>query len=261
MWIVYPKVGTDMPRFTLGAVLILFSSTVLAEDTQDVAARVEAAHGLAAWWRTEVLRADVLIEFGGRTVVDGRMTFETNGPRARLDVRDGGSVVYDGATCWATPDGPPNARFHVLTWSWFLAAPLKIRGHGSLLAPFETMTWEGTTHHVARQTFQADTGDTPEDWYDLVVDPDTHRLTDMGYVVTFGKTLEEANEEPHAIRYDGFTTVEGVTLSMDWTFTMYTRETGFGEPIGKGRIRNPTFIAAADADFAKPDGAVEVSLP
>lgn len=230
-----------------------------ADDVHDI----ERAHGLAAWWSTDVLRADVTITFGGNTAVDGTMTFETNGPRARLDLARGGTILYDGETCWLSPATleMPRARFHVLTWMWFTAAPFKLGGEGVHLAVSDAERPTTGSYFFAHQTFASDAGDTPDDWYDIWIDRETHRVAAMGYIVTYGRSLDEANAEPHAIAYHDFETVDGVTLATRWTFHDYSRETGVGERLlGTGSLSDLRFEKLG-TQFTKPADAREVPLP
>lgn len=250
--------------FLISLVLVLSGSASMAANADDhVPARVAAHHGLEAWWGTEVLAAEVTVAFGGNTVCEGTMYVETNGPRARLDLASGPVAVYDGETCWIRPADAEvrRARFHVLTWAWFAIAPFKVEGDGIHLTDWEEATSGGETYLVSRQTFDAGEGDTPDDWYDLWIDPATGSLQAMGYIVTYGKDLETANAEPHAIGYHDEITVDGVTLPSRWTFHMYARDTGIGETIGTGSVSNVRFVPAGDLFAVDRDAMAEVPMP
>jgi hypothetical protein len=258
-------------RHLAPALMLLGTSVALsaaeADDASDAIAevveRVEAAHNIEAWWKTDVLVADITIRFGGNVAAQGTMAFETNGPRARFDFATGATAIFDGETCWmAPPDADvPRARFHVLTWAWFTAAPFKLSGTGTVLETYERSHEVGEPILFARQTFIAGEGDTPKDWYDIWIDPETNRLAAMGYIVTYGRSLEEAEEEPHAIVYGGYQSIDGVLISTEWTFTDYDAGGMLGETrLGSATLENVRFETAGDR-FEVPEAAAEVPLP
>jgi hypothetical protein len=158
-----------MKYFTLVLAGTALTAAVACAAEPSLAEKVERAHGIHAWWGTQVLQARVEITFGDKKMIDGTAYFESNGPRARLDLASGERIVFDGSTCWVSPADAtvPMARFHVLTWPWFIAAPFKVRGEGTQLEPFEKVPWEGKTYWGALQTFEPGEGDYPEDWYYL----------------------------------------------------------------------------------------------
>ena len=61
-------------------------------------ALTQQAHGLQSWWEKEIMKAKVVIEFGGKTAVEGVFIFEAHGPRARFERSDGAVVLFDGKT-------------------------------------------------------------------------------------------------------------------------------------------------------------------
>ena len=244
---------------------VLLLPLALAACAEERAARdpwpvqVERAHGVEAWRRTRALRADVRVTFGDRKIVDHTFTFETNGPRARMESRADGVVIFDGKTAWASGKlaTDPMARFHVLTWPWFIAAPFTLTG--SRLSDVETRSFGGREYESALQTFAPGDGDTPDDWYRLFVDPGSKRLDAMAYIVTYGKSAEEANASPSVILYDGYADVGGVLLSHKWAFHAWD-----GEPKGKkgeGEVLTAAFVVPRAGTFEKTDGMVERKLP
>ena len=230
---------------------------------QIVAESVGEAHGLERWWRTEVLQADLHLMFGNNPPLIGTLYFETNGPRARLDIENGPRIYYDGNTAYISPESAefPRARFHVLTWPWFVAAPFKLRGDGSDLTPFKQVTIQNTTYWNTRQTFAPDQGDTPDDWYEFYVDPETYLVRQMAYIVTYGRSLEEAQKNVSVIVYDDYTVVGDIKLARKWTFGIFSLRDGFKQKKGEGRLRNVRFRPAVENLFAVPSDARELPKP
>lgn len=230
---------------------------------------IEATHGAEAWYGKDAVAADVAIEFGGNRVFAGDMLFTPTMEKARVDLpgtgdATGASVVWDGGTAWVSPADAefPRARFHVLTWPYFLAAPMKLRDPGTRLEDLGSRTMEGRTYDVARLSFEGAVGDTPDDWYVLYRDGETNRLAAMAYIVTYGTPREDAEAEPHAITYEDFTTVDGVEIPTTWRFWLWNEEDGIhGDPIGRVELSEVRFMTPGPEAFEVPEDAREEALP
>lgn len=234
-------------------------------ESQDelIAEKAQAAHGLRAWWGKEVAVADVEIIFGGKVAVDGIFTFEAHGPRARYDRKDGATIIFDGKTAWVSPADAeaPRGRFHVLTWPWFVMAPFKMQGDGIQLSDAQENMVAGKSYSSVLQTFGEDMGDTPDDWYRFYIDPKTHQIDAMSYIVTYGKDAETANEKPSIIKYLDYVVVEGARISTRYELWYWnaTEHAYVGDaPKATGSVTNIHFISSAKADFSVPAGAREL---
>jgi len=233
-----------MHRTTLPLILLLAASLACSSGPPDAtppaaaeralrdadrfAAPIEEAHGREAWLSHPALAGHLEVDFGGNTILAGELTFTTSMGRARIDTSAGPSVVWDGGTAWISPADAelPMARFHVLTWPYFVLAPLKLRDPGTRLEVLGEREIGGRTLEAARLTFEPGVGDTPEDWYVVYKDPGTARLHGMAYIVTFGTTTGQAEEEPHAIVYDDLTDVDGALVPIRMRFYMWTEDQG-----------------------------------
>ncbi len=182
---------------------------------RDFAQAVESAHGLAAWRAPSAVQARIVVRFGGTIVVDGEMLLHTDMSASRLDLADNSVAVYDGKDAWVSPSESAfkNARFHALTWPYFLSAPMKLRDAGAQLQPIGDKRLRGRTFSAARLTFRPGVGDTPDDWYILYRDRITGRLAAMAYIVTYGKTRQQAEREPHAVTFPDLDLVGAVAAS------------------------------------------------
>jgi hypothetical protein len=229
-------------------------------------AEIERAHGRDAWARRHALRCDLVVEFGGKTTVDGTLTFTTDGTRSRIDLKDGARLTFDGERAWVSPDSAtfPMARFHLLTWPYFAAVPFKLRDGGVRVGWMgDQPLGDGRQYPAIRLTFAPGTGDASRDWYILYRDPQTDRLKAMAYIVTYGKAAGDRPEDPHAITYDDFRTVDGVTLATRWTFTDWVPGKGIsGDPVGRATLKNLRFVTPPPGFFARPtSGAKEDVVP
>lgn len=256
------------------AVLFLVPVAVAAEtataetaaaETNGFAAVVEAAHAAATWHTHDAFEAGITVEFGGNTMLTGTMLTTPDGGTIRFELEDGTVLVWDGETAWTAPADSPfqGTRFHVLTWPYFLLAPLKLDDPGARLEDLGTLPLRGGERlPAARLTFGDGVGDTPDDWYVTYRDPESDRLVAMAYIVTFGTPVEKAEEEPHAIVYEGFEEVGGVPVPLRWSFYNWSQEGGIeGDPIGRVVLESPRFVTPKAGAFEAPTGAREDTMP
>ena len=230
---------------------------------------VAQAHGAATYYAHRAIQADIKVEFGGKPMLDGTMLFETSGSGARLDLLDGTAVVFDGRDAWVSPADSPfqGARFHVLTWAYFLAAPMKLADPGTHLQDHGPRYLRGKVYSAARLTFDPGIGDSPDDWYLLYVDSASHELRAMAYIVTYSTDKAEAEKKPHAITYDGLINVGDdlavpARMATQWTFWEWSADKSiYGQPIGRAQLSNVRFVEPSPEAFTKPDDARVDALP
>jgi len=234
------------------------------DDIRLFARDIEIAHGKSAWRDVKAVQADMVVTFQGTEMINGTMLYEPSTGRARFDLVDGTTMVFDGKHAWIAPaeSGKGGARFHLLTWPYFLAVPFKLRDPGTNLRSENLRPANGRLCETARLTFDKNTGDTPDDWYLLFSDPASGHLRAMAYIVTYGASTEKAEEDPHAIVYHDFKTIDGVTLSTKWTFHDFDEQKGISsERIGEASLHNVTFLEPEKHAFDKPENAREDNLP
>lgn len=239
----------------------------LADDSMDpgpaFALAIEKAHGSDSWYSHGAVAAELVVHFGGNTMLEGRMITTPEVGKTRIELEGGAVAVWDGERAWVSPPSvemPPGARFHVLTWPYFLAAPMKLRDPGSHLEPRGEQPWGGETYDTALLTFDSGVGDSPDDWYLLYRDRADHRLAAMAYIVTYGGTDGEA--EPHAIVYEDFETLGGTQVATHWIFYNWSEEQGIhGDPIGEAKLSDLAVVTPDAGAFTRPPDAREAALP
>ncbi len=225
---------------------------------------IESAHNKAGWYAQPGVKANVVIEFGGNVILDGTMTMAPHASLTRIEKSSGDTVVYDGNMAWVSPEDAefPRARFHALTWPYFLAAPFKLDDSGATVAETGVKTMNGNTYATGRLTFDEGVGDAPDDWYILYADSESHVLEAMAYIVTFGKDTAEAEKDPHAITYENYETIDGIPVPMTWQFWNWNREQGIhGDRIGRVELSNFQFTAPSAEAFQKPADARSEHAP
>lgn len=227
---------------------------------------IEAAHNINAWNSIGVFKTELVVKFGGSERINGTLTLTPSTSKTRIDQKSGETLVWDGSRAWISPSAAefPMARFHLLTWPYFLAVPFKLQDPGTHLEDLGLVTMDGVEYSTAKLTFGENVGDAPKDWYILYTNTKTNVLEAMTYIVSYGKD-EKAIEEstPSAIRYHDFTTVDGIAIPQRWTFHAWNQQTqSFGEQKGEVALTNMEILSSIPAGhFDKPADAKEDELP
>ena len=215
---------------------------------------VEKAHHKKEFMNEEAVSFDIQLDFGGQERVSGTLTMLTNSGKIRLDKKDGSQLIFDGKELYLTPEDADdkNARFDAFTWAYFFGMPYKLNDSGTNVQPLGEIQLNETLRDAFKMTFKAGTGDSSDDWYVVYLNKDK-TLNTAGYIVTFGKTKEKAEAEPHAIAYSNYKTFEGIPLATNWKFYNWTQENGIeGSPIGEANLSNFKFISPSKDFFNKP---------
>lgn len=78
---------------------------------------IEKAHGTSVWDAKSGLEANILVEFGGKTRIDGKLLMEPWVGRVCMELKDGTVLVWDERKAWVSPSSSEfqGARFHLLT--------------------------------------------------------------------------------------------------------------------------------------------------
>ena len=259
-----------LPIVAAGAA-VLSTPAALADhhadpDAEQIVMSIEEAHHAAAYDAQQTVEADLELTFGPMKI-DATLCFTPSTSKIRMELADGTVILYDGTTAWLSPadaqvPGPP-PRFHVLTWPYFIAAPYKLNDPGTHHTLAENIKLRDNQQHTGvKVTFGEDVGDTPDDWYIAVSDPETDQLTAMAYIVTFGKDPQKAEASPSVILYSDFEDFDGVPFATSWTFHQWDAEQGVtGEPKGHATLSNIRFVKVDDSTFAVPEGAAEATMP
>ena len=132
------------------------------------------------------------------------------------------SLAWDGEKAWSMnwPTETP-VRFLALLNYYFINIPWLTQDPGVKLAEPETGTLPGdsTVYATVMMTFMPGTGDTPDDYYRLYINPETKMLRAVDYVVTYQALMDEGqtSSPEHCLIWDQTTTVEGLTLPSHFT--------------------------------------------
>lgn len=221
---------------------------------------IEKAHNKEDFMKQNIVSFDFLLNFGGQQRMDSKITMRTNSSKIKIENSDGSTLLFDGEKVFISPATAemPSARFAIFTWPYFAAMPFKLTDPGTQWSDMKQT--ENNEYTRAKLTFEENTGDTAEDWYIAFSDTKTNLLSYVAYIVTFDKSIEKAEEEPHAIVYKNYEVIDGVPISNRWEFYNWTEEKGlFGDAIGDATLTNIQFSNIAD--FTVPSDSKTVEAP
>ena len=241
------------------AVLVLFSCKDAANTTEnasvqnknielavpetnhpDFVSKMEVAHNKTALLNNGLICFNLEMSFRGRK--SSMKIFTTpNSSAIRVDKHDGPSTVMINGEIYTDADSTAwnSEKFGIYTYQYFFMAPYKFSDEGTIWTKLPDRIIEGINTNLAKLTFEAGTGDAPDDWYMVHSDPKTNLVSHIGYIVTGGgRSVEVAEKSAHAIKYSEYEKVDGVPFANKWEFFKYDKEAGLGEMIGNGTIKN-----------------------
>ncbi len=223
---------------------------------------IEEAHNKTAFMNKEAVSFDINLSFGGKPRLQGKVSMTTNSTRVRLDKADGTTIFYDGDMVAMTPDTASikGTRFDIFTWQYFFAMPFKLTDPGTVWEKQKDRKIDSISYQTAKLSFQSDIGDSPDDWYIVYKDNKTNRLKAAAYIVTFSKEKDKAEEDPHAIVYANYQTIDNIPFATSWTFHNWNYESGLGEQLGKASITNIKFFDPEESYFNAPGNAKKVNM-
>lgn len=216
------------------------------KDTiSDSRAIVEKGHQKGEFLTNEALGFDFELTFRGKIRAQAKQYLSTTTDYIRFDYTDGKQLIFDGNEVMLKPDTTvmKSARFDVFTWSYFFALPYKLSDPGTHWEELEDKTVNGITYDVGKLTFGENVGDAPDDWYIIYSDKKTHLIKAAAYIVTFSKDAEKAAQNPHAIVYNSYTSLEGIPLSNDWSFHNWNETEGWTDTLGFASLSGFEFLS------------------
>lgn len=244
------------------------AKTAVTQATEEVVKEIpeftkgiEVTHKKKAFMSNKIVSYDLVVQFGDKEYLAARFTQTVSGSKIKMERTNGEVVIYDGTEVYTnkTDANLPKDRFDIFTWPYFVTIPYKLNDEGTIWSDFQDKPFYDRTAHTGKLSFEANVGDAPDDWY-VVYKDDSNYLVGAAYIVSFGKGKEAAEKEPHAVKYTNFSEVNGIPFAKDWTYHMWTNETGFGEQIGKANLTNITFSETDEMLFKLPKNPIVVPL-
>jgi len=228
-----------------------FTKMEVLTDAQRLVASIEKAHRKDLFELNEAVQFDLKLEFGGTERINGRVYLLTGGSKVKIEDVNG-LQYWDGSKAMVLPNQEDNekARFDLLTWSYFFAAPYKLSDSGVNHEFIGETLLGGAEYRANKMTFEKGIGDTPEDWYIVYKDRNSDLLAAMAYIVTSGeKTVEEAEKDPHVITYEAYTEVGGIPFATQWNFWTWNEAGEMNKLLGSATVSNIEFTEKAGDMF------------
>ena len=225
-------------------------------------APMQRAHGAEALANQEVIKSEITLYRGQDAALAAIMYVSTEGAKVRMELPGGSILVFDGKECWTNDSTAATSRnrFHLLTWSYFLMAPYKVADPGTHFEVLGEQEMRKEEMAMAgRLTFDAGIGDSPDDWYILYTDPQTHLLRAVSYIVTYASPAEEA--EPHAMVYEDYQPVAGVQIPTKWSLFGWSEAEGIGESLNTTVTLTDVAFVQAESLFEAPAKGYKLPLP
>lgn len=224
--------------------------------------KIAQAHHKDIWDEKNAFRFHLYLEFRGKKRMDGILTMQPNSGKVHMELDNGITATFDGTDAWYTPDTAEfaNARFNIRTWPYFMEAAFKLNDPGSNMKEMGPTELNGKTYQAGYMTFGEQVGDSPDDWYIVYADTNSYLLECLAYIVTYKKSLEQANQDPHAITYSDYVDVEGVPVASHWEFYEWRDSLGLTQKLGDGSLSDMEFVTVPDTFYQKPEGAIKAEL-
>lgn len=178
------------------------------------------------------------------SITDSKAKYGWNGETAWVQAKDSTAFAYD-------------TKFWALTPLYLFGHPFVLDGEGVNLELLPETTYKGKANDVVKVTFEAGTGDAPDDYYILQFDTENHLLTATRYIVSYPAYFKDGGHNPEKFMEVGeLVDVNGVLLPNELK-THWTAKNGQpGEYVTKIEISDIKFIKELDnAVFEAPEGA------
>ncbi|MEM6261336.1 MAG: DUF6503 family protein [Bacteroidota bacterium] len=236
------------------------ASSTDAEVPTGLTSQIEQAHEKGAFLSREAIQFDLVLTFGGKERLNGTITTATNSSWGLIELSSGGKIYVDKNKVFCSPAlaDKKSVRFDAYTWTYFFLFPYKLSDPGTQWSAFSNGVIEGKLFNTQKLSFAAGIGDAPDDWYILFTDPETHVLEYVAYIVTAGKSQEEAEADPHAIQYKQYKKVDEVPIAHEWVFWEWRKEKGVTRQLGQATLSNVAFVSASPEFTEVPEGFVEI---
>jgi len=234
-----------------------------SEGGQLLAKAIEAHGGLEPWFGNGLLKFRWIYRMqdrGPEAVVD---TVQTIDPWSSMAVHEvpGGEITFGwtGEEAWILPadaEFSPPPHFWSLTPFYFLGVPFVLADPGTNheLLP-DTVAFEGTDYPMVKVTFDAGTGESPDDYYKVLIHPETNQVAGVIYIVTDKKVNPDGNWIEKLLSYDTYQEVNGVKLPTIYRSFSINEDGTIGEKIREAEALDIEYLPAGSVDFGVPDGA------
>jgi hypothetical protein len=158
------------------------------------------------------------------------------------------TLGYNGEKVWVSPNKAAfpgkSAKFYHNLYFYFLSIPFVLADPGVAYEQLEDMELQGQQYQVIEASFGAGVGDSPEDKYRLLINPQSKRLEWLLFTVTFFDG--QASDKFNALKYEDYQEHQG--LLFPHQLTGYAYENG-----QIGDVRDVTHFDQLQLKEEQPD--------
>lgn len=217
---------------------------------------IEAHGGLEQWFANGLLyfRWTYNMSDIGK-VIDTSQTIDTWSSRARHQGHgdmEGATFGWDGKNAWVSPEDAKlsiPAGFWALTPYYFVGVPHVLADPGTIHEKLaEDFTLEGKSYAQVKVTYGTGVGESPEDYYIVLIDPETKLVKGVRYIVTSPLVMKGKEPVEKLLTYEGWHRISGVFFPKSHlTYTMDGDKVG--EEMRSATVSDARFLGAADVSF------------
>lgn len=225
---------------------------------------MEAHGGLERWYGNGPLSFRFNYRpLDGKTPRDSYQTIDTWSNRARHTSATDSTAHFGwtGKIAWVQAADSTafayDTKFWALTPIYFLGQPFILDGAGVNLELLPKTVYKEVSQDVVKVTFDAGTGDAPDDYYILYFQEDTHLLSAIRYIVSYPAYFEDGGHLPEKfMEVIGAETVDGIRFPTSYKTHWLTDDAKPGAYITKIEVSDIHFRQQLNKDFfAVPKGA------
>ena len=221
--------------------------------------RMENRHKKEKFLSFDNIKFDLELYFRGKKRLSGTLTLATNSSKGLIETKDGNKVLFINDKVYYTPGmNEKKVRFDAYTWSYFFLLPYKLSDEGTIWTETEKVIMNESWFKTQRLVFADGTGDAPDDWYQVYSDTNTDLIQVAAYIVTANKSVEKAEEDPHAIGYENYEMLEAIPIATKWGFYGWRPSKGLTDTIGNATLSNFEFVEDNDSLYSPPSNFLSI---
>tara|TARA_R110000765_G_scaffold91702_1_gene173756 strand:+ start:1141 stop:2034 length:894 start_codon:yes stop_codon:yes gene_type:complete len=171
------------------------------------------------------------------SATDSTAHFGWTGEQAWVKAKDSTAFEYD-------------TKFWALTPLYFYGQPFVLNGEGVNLELLPEVTYKQQKQDVVKVTFDAGTGDAPDDYYILYFSKESHKLVAIRYIVSYPEYFKDGGHAPEKfMEVMGKNTVNGILFPTSYKTYWLTKDKNPGEYITQIDVSNVSFENDLPKDF------------
>jgi len=223
--------------------------------------QMSEAHGFNSLVSGESLHGELLAKAGERTLIDAKLMTRPNMSEICYLFDDESELIVNSEGTFLTPSSKemPRGHFMAKTFPYFILAAYKFTtDDGTIVEDMGTMELDGVSYDSSKITFGDGIGDSPDDYYVLYIDKQTHQLHAIQFIASYGKD-DPSKATPYVLTYDEYQVINGVAIPTKMSEYMFEAPDKLGKKIVEITFENPSFNTADPAMYVTPTDSKELT--